>query len=340
MSKISDYQPPQHGILSYLPSSWVPYAELMRLHRPVGILNIYFPYLFGSLYAACIMEPTGNPSSVVTTNLVLLLAAFVLRSAGCTWNDLVDSDLDRQVTRCRLRPVARGAVSKRNGCIFTAVQYSIWLAILAPICPQYINYAAPLVLMVTFYPFAKRITSYAQVVLGFTLGWGVLIGCLVQGVDPKALAVQKPTTQGAGLICLYLCYVVWAVIHDTVYAQQDVRDDKQAGIKSMAVLYSGRMKILLWGLSVVQLGLLAATGKLFGAGPLYYIGACIGTGALLISMVWRLEPNDPVNCCWWFQNGCLIVGATISAGLLGEYMDRQAEQMVGAWVLNKLYLLE
>lgn len=318
----SGYQTPQSGVLSYLPLQLVPYAELMRLAKPVGIMNIYFPYLFGTLFAVSIAQPIVELNSLLTANLWLFIAAFVLRSAGCTWNDIIDRDLDRQVTRCRLRPMPRGAVTVRNGCIFAAAQCLVWLGVLSQICRQYISYATPLIIMVGFYPFAKRLTNYAQVVLGFTLAWGVFIGCVALGVDPLTLVTQDLATTGAGLISLQLSYVVWTIIHDTVYAHQDFQDDSKAGIKSMAVYFRHSMKLLLSGLAVVQLELLLFTGKLMKAGLNYYLGAFGGTAVLLLWMIWQVDLKSPRECAWWFEKGSLIVGGTMSAGLFGEYWSR------------------
>jgi 4-hydroxybenzoate polyprenyltransferase len=82
--ELQGYEEPAKGFLSYLPSSWVPYAELMRLNKPVGFLNIYFPYLYGSLFAACITQPVMSPKSVILANAKLFPIAFLLRSASCT----------------------------------------------------------------------------------------------------------------------------------------------------------------------------------------------------------------------------------------------------------------
>ncbi len=114
--------PPQKGFLSILPASWVPYAELMRLDKPTGFYLFYLPYLFGTLYASCIAIPIITPTSLLTTNIILLAGTVILRGAACTWNDNIDRELDRQVSRCRLRAIARGAVTPRNGHIFTAAQ--------------------------------------------------------------------------------------------------------------------------------------------------------------------------------------------------------------------------
>ncbi|KAL9116384.1 MAG: hypothetical protein Q9187_007092 [Circinaria calcarea] len=318
----SHYKSPDTGILSHLPTSWVPYAEFMRPHKPVGIMNIFSPYVFGALYAACTTEPFIDPKSLLRTIIMLFAAAFMLRSAGCTWNDIIDQDLDRQVTRCRLRPIARGAIRPRDGYLFTAAQCFIWLGILSQISTNCLYYAVPLTGMVAFYPFAKRVTDYAQVILGLTLAWGVFIGYLVVGADPVDLIVEHPATTGAGLVCLFMSYVLWTIIHDTIHAYQDIQDDLRVGIRSMTIRYRHHMTLLLPSLAAAQIGMLLLTGRLMNAGILYAIGAPVSNAALLIYMIWQVDLDNPDKCWWWFQYGCLAIGEFISVGLLGEYFTR------------------
>ena len=91
------YHPPQKGFLSRLPAAWVPYAELMRLDKPAGLYLFYFPYLFGTLYGACLSEPVVPPSYVFVPSIILLAGTMVMRGAACSWNDTIDRDLDRKV---------------------------------------------------------------------------------------------------------------------------------------------------------------------------------------------------------------------------------------------------
>ncbi len=150
--------------------------------------------------------------------------------------------------------MARGAVSLRAAYLFTAAQAGIWLIVLSQLLPDsWPSNAAPLLFLVWLYPFTKRITDYAQVMLGVTLGWVVPIGAAVVGIDALH---QGSGVEWEGLMGLYLVYVTWAVIHDTAYAHQDLRDDLKAGIKSMAVRLLRRPKALLWVLAVLQVGLL------------------------------------------------------------------------------------
>ena len=208
------YSDPKIGMFSYLPSCWVPFAELMRLNKPVGTLNIFFPYMFGALYAACVANPTISPDRLLTQSAALFVTAFILRSAGCTWNDIADRNLDRLVERTCSRPMARGAISLHAGYLFTAAQAGIWLIVLSQLLPgSWPSYATPLLFLVWLYPFTKRITDYAQVMLGVTLGWGVPISAAVAGTD---VLHQGSSVESKGLIGFYLVYVTWAIIHDTV----------------------------------------------------------------------------------------------------------------------------
>ena len=317
----SPYKQPTKGILSYLPFPCVPYAELARLDKPVGTLIVYFPYLFGSLFAACIQHPFIGPLSVLSANTKLFPTAWLLRCAGCTWNDVIDRDLDSKVARCRLRPMARGAVSPRNGYIFYVAQMLILLWFLLQTSPQAIPYVFVVVLVGQLYPFAKRVTNYPEVVLGFALSPGVFVGCVVQGVRPTALVPEQPSTAVA-LACLCLSYLCWTVTHDIIYAFQDIQDDAKAGIKSMCLRHERHMKPLLSGLAVAQLVFHIATGLTMRAGVLYYLGTCLGSATLLACLIWKLDVRDPKQCSWWFQYGSLIIGCTITAGFVGEY-DRR-----------------
>ena len=205
-----------------LPEFCVPFGELMRLHKPVGIMVVFFPYLFGLLFAACVSAPVVEPGKIVLLAFYLFATTFIHRNAGCTWNNTVDHDLDCLVERISLRPMARGAVTLQAAYAFTVAQYSAWLALLWQIPPDHWPlYAVPLPFFVWVYPFAKRVTDYAQVVLGITLGWGVIAGAVVGGLDALNVAMNDKTVGLAGLDAIYL---VWTVIHDTVYTHQDVRD--------------------------------------------------------------------------------------------------------------------
>lgn len=122
LDELPSYVPPSKGFLSILPAAWVPYAQLMRLEKPGGLYAFYFPYVLGLFYAACIANDIISPSRLLREGALFLLGSIILRGAACTWNDNIDQEFDRKVARCRLRPIARGAVSSAQGHLFTLGQ--------------------------------------------------------------------------------------------------------------------------------------------------------------------------------------------------------------------------
>ena len=321
-SDVPIYNVPSQGLLSYSPRSWVPYIELMRLEKPIETWITYFPFLFGTLYAGCISDPIPKPDALLVANLALFTIASLLHSTGCTWNDIIDRDLDRQIARCRLRPVARGAVSPRNGYILFAAQLLLCLCILWQTCKPGLGYAALYIVQGIFYPFTKRFTVYPQIVLGFTVALGFMIGFVALGTSPVVLASEGSLNAILALAALYMSQVVWAVIGDTIYAYQDVEDDMKAGVKSMSVYYRHSLKPLLSTMVLIQVGFLVLAGRFMGAGMLYFVGACLGNATFLSLMVQKVDLKKPQECGWWFRNGNWLVGWTLSAGLFGEYLCR------------------
>ena len=317
----SSQQPPSSAILRLLPSGWVPYAELTRLHKPVGVVVIYLPYLLGALFGA-ITNPTPMPTwIVIVTALKLLATSFILRSAGCTWNDVVDRELDRRVSRCRLRPVARGAVKPRDGAIFFIAQMCLWCAALEAGCPGSLYTAGLVVPMVVCYPYAKRVTDYPQLMLGVTLAWGVFPGNATLGTNLSRLWKENFTI-ALGLWSLFTAYVIWTLIYDTIYAFQDIEDDKTSGVRSMAIAWRHKAKAALSTLAVVQIASLGSTGWSFDAGLDYYVFSCIGSAMALGVMIWYVDLQNPRACGWWFQYGILMVGGCITAGMATSWVSK------------------
>lgn len=262
------YEVPKTGLLAWLPPVVVPYAELIRLDKPVGTYYLFFPCLFSTLMAAPLAAPITTPSSVVATSVLFLTGALVMRGAGCTVNDLWDRNLDPHVARTRLRPIARGAVSVPQAIIFTGAQCLVGLAVLLQFPFQCFYYATPSLLLVATYPLAKRVTNYPQAVLGLTFSWGAMLGFPALGVDLLAPENAHLAT-AAG--CLYASCVAWTILYDMIYAHMDIKDDVKAGIKSIALRHEANTKSVLTGLAAVQVALLAAAGMAAGVGPVFYI---------------------------------------------------------------------
>jgi 4-hydroxybenzoate polyprenyltransferase len=255
-----------------------PASELMRIPKPVGILNVFFPFLYGFLFIRVVDNDDSHSAqhTLLIQLPLLFFSAFIVRSTGCVWNDIVDMELDRLVERTRMRPLPRGAISSVTAHWLALALYAIWigtLRVLLPTARAVFVYGIPITAMVIAYPYMKRITSYPQVWLGFTLASGVFLGGAIAGFDilestagamhngdAHTLDFELLDRRAYGLTSLHLAYVVFAIIADTIYAFQDCKDDKKAGIKSMALSLSGKTKSALRALTHVQVILLMLTG--------------------------------------------------------------------------------
>ncbi|CAF9935760.1 Para-hydroxybenzoate--polyprenyltransferase, mitochondrial precursor (PHB:polyprenyltransferase) [Imshaugia aleurites] len=320
------YQPPSTGPLSHLPPPWVPYAELLRITTPLGgTTYFYYPFLFGTLFAAILSPACIPPLHLLVLNAHLLLSAFMARNAAIAWNDLLDIHYDRQVERCRLRPLARGAISPRDGAIFAAALFALWVAIMAalPDAQNHLPYTIPYVLCNMLYPLSKRVTYYTPACIGFTIAIGVFIGNSALDVDVAAVSSAHPSRERAAIWCLYAATGTWTIVYEGTYSFQDVRDDLKAGIMSLAVGHRHHAKSLLGSAAALQVGLLGLVGWLVQASPVYFVGACVGAGLSLGWMIWSVDLGKPEDCWWWFYNGHWFVGASVGGGLLGEFLERR-----------------
>jgi 4-hydroxybenzoate polyprenyltransferase len=245
--------------------------------------------------------------------------ALVMRGAGCTINDLWDRNLDPLVERTRLRPIARRAVTPQKAIVFLGFQLLTGLGILLQFPMQCFFYAAPSLLFVATYPLAKRVTNYPQFVLGLTFSWGAIVGFPAMGVD---LLANGPALAAAA--ALYASCVTWTLNYDMIYAFQDIKDDVDAGIKSIALAHVHNAKAVLMGLSAVQVSLVGLAGYLVGAGPIFFLGSCGGAALTLLSIVRKVDLRDVRDCAMWFRKGAWLTGGVISAGMLGDYLYRWA----------------
>ena len=298
------------------PSSWVPYMQLMRLEKPAGFYAFYIPYLVGLGYGACLADSIPSPAHLLGLCGLFLVYCIILRGAACSWNDNVDQEFDRQVARTRLRPIARGAVSTRQGHMFTIALLlaEIPFFIVLPTTCAY--HAVSINILFGAYALMKRVTHYPQFVLGFPFAWAILMSCAALEVDPLSGPRMLPT------ISLLAANILWTMIYDTIYAHQDIRDDIKAGVKSMAVRFADSTKELAAALATIQVALLVYTGREAGLSPLYFVFTCGGAAVALGSMIATVDLKKPSSCAWFFHRGFWYVGGSIVMGFAAEYSSR------------------
>jgi len=326
----------RHSWVYHLPKALWPYAQLARWERPIGWQLLMWPcwwsVMLGVMAAQVgISVPADQVpglGTIIAVNaqrlvplfltllLPLLLGAFLMRGAGCTYNDLVDTDIDNQVERTRSRPLPSGRATKRGALVFLVLQALGGLGVLI-----YLARADTFVLglgmaslgLVVIYPFMKRITWWPQLFLGLAFSWGALMGWAIiwRELSPAPLLLY------AGSIC-------WVIGYDTIYAHQDREDDALVGVKSTARLFGEKSK--------------SALTLLYGAALLLFVSvywiaipptasswvwpAWIGLAVGAAHMVWqitKLDIDDGAQCLRLFKSNNHF-GLILFAGQLGSLL--------------------
>lgn len=270
----------------HAPSFLRPFLRLARVDRPIGSWLLLIPCLWSVALALRVQAATGTPDYLRALALMVLFAigSVAMRGAGCTWNDILDRDIDGRVERTRSRPLPAGQVTLAGAVVFLAVQCLAGLVVLLCLPNFAIVVALSSLGLVAVYPLMKRVIWIPQLVLGLAFSWGALMGF-------AALAEALPLAA----LLLYAGSVLWVVGYDTIYAHQDREDDEQVGVKSSARLFAGATKLWLVGLYGTAAALLAAAIGATGGGLLAWLGLAL-FAAHLAWQVWRLDIDDRDNC--------------------------------------------
>ncbi|MGA7490664.1 MAG: 4-hydroxybenzoate octaprenyltransferase [Xanthobacteraceae bacterium] len=284
---------------AFAPAWTRPYLRLARLDRPIGSWLLLLPCWWSAGLAA-----VRAGTSVDLWHVVLFfIGAFAMRGAGCTWNDIVDRDLDARVERTRSRPIPSGQVSVASAAAFLVLQALAGLAVLLQFNRFTVGVGLASLAVVAVYPFMKRITYWPQIVLGLAFSWGALMGW------PATFARLDPPA-----FLLYAGAISWVIGYDTIYAHQDREDDALIGIKSTALLFRERTKPMLALFYALAVLFIAWAGWSAGGGLLFSLGL-IAFAAHLAWQIHRLDIDDPVNCLAVFKSN-RDAGLILFAGLV------------------------
>jgi 4-hydroxybenzoate polyprenyltransferase len=291
-----------------LAPTWTrPYLRLARADRPIGSWLLLLPCWWSSALAA-VHAHWAAPDPI---HLVLFaIGAVAMRGAGCTWNDVVDRDLDSRIERTRSRPIPSGQVTTRAATAFLVLQSLVGLAVLLAFNRFAIALGLASLATVAVYPFLKRITWWPQIGLGLAFSWGALMGW--------AAAFGR---LDAPALILYAGSIAWVIGYDTIYAHQDREDDALVGIKSTARLFGDRTKLALSTFYALAATLIAAAGFAAGAGIVF----AIGLAAFAAHLAWqirRIDICDPALCLMLFKSN-RDAGLVLFAALVLDAMARQ-----------------
>ena len=268
------------------PKSIQPYLVLSRLDRPIGYWLLFLPGAWSISLAAS----AGSIPNIKLLSL-FLAGSVLMRSAGCVINDMWDSDLDKKVARTSTRPIASGEITHFQALVFLASQLSISLGILLSLNLYSILLGASSLLLVASYPLMKRITYWPQLALGLTFNWGCLLGwsAVMGNLD---LSICVP---------LYVAAVNWTIFYDTIYAFQDVEDDRWVGVKSTALLFGDNAKQYLTAFAAIMVSNLVVVGINTSQSWPYYLGLT----AVASHLAWQVGTVDlskPKDCLSKFKS--------------------------------------
>jgi 4-hydroxybenzoate polyprenyltransferase len=284
-----------------------PYLRLARLDRPIGSWLLLMPCWWSAGLAAVHARQAGpDPWHV----LLFFIGAFAMRGAGCTWNDIVDRDIDARVERTRSRPIPSGQVTVKGAIAFMVVQALIGLAVLLQFNAFTIVVGIASLAVVAIYPFMKRITYWPQIVLGLAFSWGALMGwpAVFGRLDWPA-------------VVLYAGAIAWVIGYDTIYAHQDREDDALIGLKSTAILFGARTRPMLALFYAAAVVLIAIAGFAAGGGAAFALGL-LAFAAHLAWQVVRLDIDDPDLCLMLFKSN-RDAGLILFAGLILDALAKR-----------------
>jgi 4-hydroxybenzoate polyprenyltransferase len=273
-----------------------PYLRLSRADRPIGTWLLLLPCWWGVMLAAA-ADPDGLNLFDLWIVLGCAIGAFLMRGAGCTWNDMTDRDFDAAVARTKSRPIPSGQVTPKQAFVWLVVQSLLAFCILLTFDWSAIALGIASLIPVAIYPFAKRFTWWPQVFLGIAFNWGALLAW-----------TAHTGSLGWPAVFLYLGGIAWTLFYDTIYAHQDTEDDALIGIKSTARLFGTNTgpwlrRFLVATITLIGLGVIMAL--LPGGNILALVVALAGVWAMGWHMAWqlgRLDIEDPQLCMTLFRS--------------------------------------
>lgn len=296
----------------WAPAATRPYLRLSRADRPIGTWLLLIPCWWGIALAAL---GDGFRAWDLWLALSCAAGAFLMRGAGCTWNDITDRKIDAEVARTRSRPLPSGSVSVRQALVWMVVQAFLAALILFSYNGLAIGLGAGSLVLVAIYPFAKRFTWWPQVFLGLAFNWGALLAYAAHAGQLSLSAVL-----------MYLAGISWTLFYDTIYAHQDKEDDALIGVKSTARLFGDSSRKWLFLFMVIAVSLMAAAIVTIELPPHRVLGltvALMGVWGFGWHLAWQLRGlkiDDPDSCMMMFRanrDAGLIAGLFLAiAGFL------------------------
>ena len=288
-----------------IPEWMKPYLHLARADKQIGTLLLLWPCWWSIALAM------NNHIDVIPDVFMMskfMVGAVIMRSAGCTINDMWDMEYDKNVARTKNRPLASGALTIKQALTFLSIQLSTGLAVLCSLNTTCISLGVCSVPLVIAYPLMKRLTNWPQLFLGATINWGALMGY------PAITGTFDMST----LLPLYLAGISWTLIYDTLYAYQDRSDDRKLGLKSTALHFGDNPQVPLSLIGLFGMTNLALVGINGDLNYMYFIGTQLFCGQLFWQ-IWSAQLDNTQNLWKRFDSNKYSGALVLASIVAGEF---------------------
>ncbi|MBI4746792.1 MAG: 4-hydroxybenzoate octaprenyltransferase [Deltaproteobacteria bacterium] len=275
--------------------------DLIRFGRPVGTYLVLFPTL-SSLFLA------GNGRPPLMLIAIFSLGSFIMRSAGCAINDFADREIDGRVERTKGRPLASGSLTVKEALYTFILLFTVAfiLALRLNRLAFYLCFAG--LFLATSYPFMKRFIQIPQAFMVIAFGWGAIIAWA---------AVRDRVDMPAVLI--FLATALWATGYDTIYALQDMADDRQIGVRSSAIFFGKHAVTVVSSLYAGTMALLLLLGVISELGALYYTSLA-AIAAIFVYQVMSVNASPDRETVFRAFKSNVRIGAILLAGIVFDFI--------------------
>jgi 4-hydroxybenzoate polyprenyl transferase len=276
-----------------------PYFRLMRFHQLSGLWLLLWPGLIAIVI-------TSKHILFDRLTIIFILGAILTRAAGCIINDIIDVEFDKKVARTMLRPLASDEITIRNALILLFILLFFALLLLLQLNQASVKLGVTSLILIILYPTMKRITFWPQIFLGITFNFSILIA-----------SVALTGVISAPAIFLYLGAIFWTLGYDTIYAYQDIKDDRLIGVKSTSMRFGDDGKRWISFFYMIFILMIIITAILSGVNNYFYL-IFISVITHLCWQIAKFDPKDPKICHILFKSNIYLGAILLLAFVIGK----------------------
>ena len=268
------------------------FIDLIRLKKPIGFMLLFWPCAWGLTLA---YDFSSNLNNYFFYLILFFLGAFLMRSAGCIVNDILDKEFDKKVVRTKNRPIASDKISIKLAIFYVLILCFFALLVLLNFNTYTIILALGSMPLAFTYPLMKRFTYWPQLFLGITFNYGLILGWTAIQNEIDLLPVL-----------FYLGAIFWTLGYDTIYGFQDIKDDEIIGLKSASIKFKDNAKSFIFLCYLILCISILVIGYLINSNLFFYIFMVLPISHLYFYQIKKFDPKNPIECLKIFKSNNLL----------------------------------